>query len=72
MKQKLSIILALLLIIAAAVIMFSHHQSDKCTNYDREIDNCIPAGQCLPPSYKDKGIYDCELKKYDHKLRTDT
>lgn len=43
---------------------------DKCTDRDRRIDNCVPAGKCGPTPEIDRTI-DCALKDYDKKFNPD-
>lgn len=45
-------------------------QSDKCTDRDWEIGNCVRAGQCNPNRDIDY-VIDCELKDYDRKFNLD-
>lgn len=69
MKEKQTtvaiIILVIIGIVAAIYYQFSD-QKDKCTSKDREISNCVPAGQCGPTPEIDATI-DCAVKNYDKK-----
>jgi hypothetical protein len=72
MKKKQRIIVIALLvvaIVAGPAIYFMRQPSDKCTEKDRQQNNCVPAGRCTPPGDPREATIDCELKNYDHKFK---
>jgi hypothetical protein len=59
-KQKLIAFVIIILALVAGVILYSlHHPKDECTQHDRDINNCVPAGKCAPPGIPDTTI-DCD------------
>ena len=72
-KQKTVVFVAvvtLILSIGAYFCFLKNYHSDKCTNKDREISNCVPAGKCGPTPQIDASI-DCDVKSYDKKYKSD-
>ena len=59
-----------MILVAAAVFYFFSLPKDRCTQRDREISNCVPAGKCGPSPEIDNMI-DCNVKNYDKKYNPD-
>lgn len=64
----IGIVLIVLLLMAS--IYWMNINSDKCTDRDREIGNCVPAGMCHPDPTVNQ-IIECDVKNYDKKLNPD-
>ncbi|MES2970695.1 MAG: hypothetical protein V4702_00015 [Patescibacteria group bacterium] len=66
-KQKITICAVLIILVTAAIAIYLIRiPNDKCTNRDRKIDNCVPAGKCGPTPAID-AVIDCDVKNYDKK-----
>lgn len=66
-KKRQGLVIAGVVVLAGATVFF--YQSlpkDRCTDTDREINNCVPAGKCGPTPAIDE-LIDCNIKDYDRK-----
>ncbi len=69
-KQKiLTVVILIVALLAAAIIYQVGLPKNRCTNRDREINNCVPAGKCGPTPAIDS-VIDCDIKNYDKKFNT--
>jgi len=74
MKKRQTIVTFVVLIIALLSATFIYQlkfPNDRCSNRDREIKNCVPAGKCGPTPAID-ALIDCEAKNYDKKFNPET
>jgi len=70
-KQKIVAIGALIIVLLSAAFIYQTRlPKDRCTNRDREINNCVPAGKCGPTPGID-AVIDCDVKKYDKKFNSE-
>lgn len=73
MKKKQAVIALVVLLILATIGVIYYQLSapkDRCTNKDRETNNCVPAGKCGPTPEID-AVIDCGVKNYDKKFNTE-
>lgn len=73
MKKKYMIVAIVISLVALLVIAFVYQfrlPKDRCTNKDREMNNCVPAGRCGPTPSID-AVTDCDVKNYDKKFNTE-
>lgn len=80
-KKSSSKLVLILAVLAALVILLGvfwltpkrdSPKSDRCTDRDWEINNCVPAGQCQPYGAAHETV-DCfdQVKDYDSKYNID-
>lgn len=70
MKNKKTIIavVVLVLVFLAGTLFYKlRAPSDKCTDKDSQINNCVPAGRCTPPGHPLEYVTDCPVAEYDKK-----
>jgi len=78
-KQKIiaGVIVVLVTLSSLLVILLRKHTGrqsldrnpfPRCSQQDREQNNCVPAGRCTPPGDPRESTIDCDIKKYDHKF----
>lgn len=80
-KQRFIVGALIILVVMIALTAFvSRHQNNqsldidplpKCSQKDREQNNCVPTGRCTPPGDPREATIDCDLKNYDHKFNLD-
>lgn len=66
---SVAIVAVVICLALVAIVSVSQLKSpkDRCTDRDREINNCVPAGKCHPNPGLD-ALIDCDVKSYDKKL----
>ncbi len=64
-KQKIVAVVILAVVLLAVALKYQLRlPKSRCSNRDREIKNCVPAGKCGPTPAID-AVIDCDVKNYE-------